>query len=247
MSLQNKQMTAGELGSKAPGVINGLTFELPGSGLAVLYDGGYVNVESSTAGKVVDEYVIQSSSKTFTASKDTYVYINGADGVLTYNEQVLGAAKPSQSTIGANSEWLFKAVSDANDVTGLTDLRRWAPAGHLYNVEVVVSFVATEVGAIYIPCPTAGRIVNLKSSVIDVLAGTDVGTATLAIGMQDVYTAVTNGVITAALSSAIGVRDQATPSAANRFGASQMIRVTGAKTTAGGKLLLCITCEQTAA
>lgn len=246
--MQNRQMAGGEIGNKLPGVICGLTFpESVGTSLDSVYDGGYVNVESSTKGKVVDEYVIQPSTKSFTASKDTYVYINGADGVLTYSEKTLAADKPTQSAIGAKSEWLFKVVTGASTIDSVSDLRRWAPAGHLYTQAVVVSFVATEVGAIYVPCPTAGRIVNLKTSVIDVLAGTDTATVTLAIGLQDVYTAVTTGVVTIAISAAISVRDQVTPTAKNRFGASQYIRVTGAKSTAGGKVMLYITCEQTAA
>ncbi len=248
MSMQNRQMASGELGGRLPGVICGLTFpESVGSSLDSIYDGGWVNVESSTKGKVVDEYIIQPSTKTFTASKDTYVYINGADGVLTYSEKTLAADKPTQSAIGAKSEWLYKVVTDGSTIASISDLRRWAPAGHLYTHAVVVSFNATEVGAIYVPCPTAGRILNLKTSVIDVLAGTNAATVTLAIGLQDVYTAVTNGAVTVATSAAISVRDQVTPSAANRFGASQMIRVTGAKSTAGGKVMLYITCEQTAA
>lgn len=246
--MQNRQMAGGEIGNKLPGVICGLTFpESVGTSLDSVYDGGYVNVESSTKGKVVDEYVIQPSTKSFTASKDTYVYINGADGVLTYLEKTLAADKPTQSAIGAKSEWLFKVVTGGSTIDSVSDLRRWAPAGHLYTQAVVVSFVASEVGAIYVPCPTAGRIVNLKTSVIDVLAGSNTATVTLAIGLQDVYTAVTTGVVTIAISASISERDQVTPTAKNRFGASQYIRVTGAKSTAGGKVMLYITCEQTAA
>lgn len=247
MSLQNRQMAGGELGSRLPGVVNGLTFEKPSSGVAVLYDGGYVNVAPANPGETVDEYVIQPSSKTFTVSKDTYVYINGSDGALTYLEKTLSAKKPRQADIGARSEWLYKVVSDGSNVTSLVDLRQWAPAGHLYTHAVVVSFLTSEIGAIYILCPTAGRILNLKTTVIDDLTATIAGTVTLAIGLQDVYTNVTNGVVTAALSSSAGVRDQATPSALNRFGAGQYIRVTGAKSTVGGKVLLYIVCEQTAA
>ncbi len=248
MPLQNMQMAAGQLGSRLPGVIWGLTPEEPAStNLNALYSGGYVNVESSTSGKTVDEYVIQPSTKLYTASKDTYAYINGSDGVLTYVEKTLNATKPTQASIGLKSELLWKAVTDGSDVTGFTDLRRWAPAGHLYTLQCDMDFITANQGSIYIPCATAGRILYVQSSVTIPLSASDSGTATLAIGLMDVYTAVTNGVITAAASSAIGVRDQVTPSAANRFGPGQRIRVTGAKSTTLGELHLDIICEQTAA
>ncbi len=53
--MQNMQMAAGELGSRLPGVVNGLTFEVPSSGLAALYDGGNVNVVPANPGAMVDE------------------------------------------------------------------------------------------------------------------------------------------------------------------------------------------------
>ncbi len=73
------------------------------------------------------------------------------------------------------------------------------------------------------------------------LSGTDDGTVTLKIGS----TAVTNGLITIAASSAINTQDSATPTALNIISAGDIISAVSAKTTTGGAALVSITLTRT--
>lgn len=59
------------------------------------------------------------TAHTYTASKDTYVYIN-AGGFFEYSEVANGASAPSTP---ANALLLFKAVTSGTAVTTVTDLR----------------------------------------------------------------------------------------------------------------------------
>ena len=59
------------------------------------------------------------TSNTYTASVDTYVDISSA-GVYTFPEVALGAAAPA---VTADSIRLAKVVTDADNITGVTDLR----------------------------------------------------------------------------------------------------------------------------
>ena len=59
------------------------------------------------------------TAKTYTASKDTYVDVD-YNGTYTFSEVVLDAAAPS---VAANSIRLAKVVTDADNITGVTDSR----------------------------------------------------------------------------------------------------------------------------
>lgn len=59
------------------------------------------------------------TSKTYTASKDTYVDVNSA-GTYTFVEVALGAAAPA---VTADSIRLAKVVTGVDNITGVTDLR----------------------------------------------------------------------------------------------------------------------------
>ncbi|MEK9196012.1 MAG: hypothetical protein AAB914_01450, partial [Patescibacteria group bacterium] len=59
------------------------------------------------------------TAKTYTASKDTYVDVD-YNGAYTFSEVALGAAAPA---IAANSIRLAKAVTDADNITSVSDLR----------------------------------------------------------------------------------------------------------------------------
>lgn len=65
------------------------------------------------------------TSKTYTASKDTWVYID-QNGAFQYVEVANDAAQP---TTPANSLLLATVVTDADNITGVTDLRDLAPPG----------------------------------------------------------------------------------------------------------------------
>lgn len=64
------------------------------------------------------------ASRTFTASKDTYVSVNGV-GTLAYQEVVVGAAQP---TVGAGYVFIAKITTDASNITasGIALLSRGA-------------------------------------------------------------------------------------------------------------------------
>ena len=59
------------------------------------------------------------TAKAYTASKDTYVDLSDK-GVYTYTEVANGAAAPA---VAASSMRLFKTVTNATQITGVTDLR----------------------------------------------------------------------------------------------------------------------------
>ena len=59
------------------------------------------------------------TSRTYTASKDTYVDLKG-DGTYLYSEVANGAAAPA---VAADSIRLAKVITDVDNITGVTDLR----------------------------------------------------------------------------------------------------------------------------
>lgn len=83
------------------------------------------------------------TSRTFTASKDTYVSI-AQNGSIAYSEVANGAAQPA---LPSNSNWLAKVVTSGSAVTGVTDMRQTAPiASHNVDWATLPSrtnFVAT--------------------------------------------------------------------------------------------------------
>jgi len=93
------------------GVVSGLTIATS------------VDLDSTiTAGLIyVDEkrFDFEATPKTFTASKDTYVDIDD-DGAPVYTEVTLGAGAPA---ITSPNERIAKVVTDADNITSVTDLR----------------------------------------------------------------------------------------------------------------------------
>lgn len=74
------------------------------------------------------------TSRTFTASRDTYVSI-AQNGSIAYSEVTNGAAQPS---LPSNSNWLAKVVTNGSAVTGVTDMRQTAPIAS-HNVDFTTS------------------------------------------------------------------------------------------------------------
>lgn len=87
------------------------------SGLAATMTAGVVYVN----GKRVVVSLI--ASRTFTASKDTYVTVD-ENGTVSYSEVANGASVPS---LPANSVWLAKVVTDGSAVTSVTNFVGWSP------------------------------------------------------------------------------------------------------------------------
>ncbi|MGH7535969.1 MAG: hypothetical protein ACREMG_10310, partial [Gemmatimonadales bacterium] len=143
---KNRQSAKAELESLEPGVVFGLIVDDPGSStLTATYHGGEVRVKSSTDGKAVDTYTIAGSTKAFTASKDTYVYIDGSSGALSYKEVTVAAVKPIIGTdIAANSEFLALVTTDGSRIVAgaVRDLRRLSGAV-LETQQIAMSFATT--------------------------------------------------------------------------------------------------------
>jgi hypothetical protein len=221
-----------------PGVVSGLIVRDPQSATrATIVEGGHILIASATPSNPPTRYAIQPAAKTFTASKDTYVYVDGVTGAIAYAEVANDAAKPALSALAANSQFIAKVVTDGSRIVdgGVTDLRELAPA-FIESFVRHVSFVTAGQGATgqwIAPC--RGRLLYLKSVVALALGGTDTGTVTAAIGRNNKFAAVTDGVLTLAISAAVAEIDESTPSAANEFNAGDVVRLTAAKTTTGGE------------
>ncbi len=85
------------------------------------------------------------ATNTFTASKDTYVYLDST-GTVQYNPQTNGAAEP---TIPTNYITLAKVVTNGSAVTSVVDLR--PTPGTVRYAEITSSFVTTS--NTYVPVP----------------------------------------------------------------------------------------------
>lgn len=240
-------------GDRSYGVIFGLVIRDPQSAtLTATIEGGWARVKSTTLGQKYAELAVQSTTKAFTLSKDTYVVLK-TDGTFVYVEVANGAAKPTQAAIdaaaGADSLYIAKVVTDGTRVIdgGVTDMRKEAPHGEIVAYSSEQSFESTEQGPQYFTSPIAGRILRIDASVYRPLSATDNGTVQAAIGENDKYTNLTNGLVTVPLSSAVGARASATPSALNSLRAGQTLRLTSAKTTVNGKCGVTVYFEKRAA
>lgn len=240
----------GNLGGKKRGVIDGLVFLKPASGLTATYRGGYIRVGRNpiTAGVDYQDFALAGSTKLFTASKDTYVYVTSA-GVITYVEKTLAAAKPTQDDIGEYSEWIAKVVTDGTDITTVQDLRRFADVGEILVLPVTVSFEANFVGARDIAIPFNCRVLRVSSVVSKALAGTDAGTVVPAIVHNGTAVTVedqggTDISLSHAASAAIGVTAEATAGEDNIIKSGAVLRLTTAKSTAGGEAVVSVIVEK---
>jgi predicted ATP-grasp superfamily ATP-dependent carboligase len=95
-----------------------------------------------------------------------------------------------------------------------------------------VSFETGEQTTHTIEFPFKVTINKLRAFVTKDLAGTDAGTIT---AKNNAGTAMTGGTITLAASSAVGTVGTATPTANNVIDTGQVLQLTVAKTTAGGR------------
>lgn len=103
-------------------------------------------------------------------------------------------------------------------------------------LQIPVSFVTANQCKNSIKMKFAGTIDYMFSSVTGALSNTDAGTITAKIG----GVAVTNGVVTIPLSSALDTQNEATPTAAKTFAIDDIVDFVSAKTTSGGTALLTV-------
>ena len=101
-------------------VVSGLLGTDPGALLTMTIPGGTAYVMGK---RVVKSGSDADLTKTYTASKDTYVDISNT-GAITYSEVANGAAAPA---VAANSIRLQKVVTNGTEITGVTDLRVLVP------------------------------------------------------------------------------------------------------------------------
>lgn len=240
--MANPQQQDDGLGSSPSslGVITGGIVRDPQSAtLTTTIEGLWIRQLLSTGRAALSR--IADTSKAFTASKDTYVGVTSA-GALFYIENTLNDPKPTNAAViaagGVGAQLLAKVVTDGTRVTdgGVTDMRIKA-AVQLESFVMSQSFTTADQGPAYWIAPCRIRVWKAQSTVMVDLSGTDAGTITLARGINDKYTDMTNGVVTLALSSATGVRASALPSANFILDAGQSIRLTSAKTTTVGSAI----------
>lgn len=221
------------VGGADRGVVFGLIVRKPASGLTATYDGGIVRVGTTSLPVPYAEKVVSGSTIAITASKDAYLYVDSS-GVQKL-EKTLGAAKPTVSDIGVNSEFIAKLVTSGTDITSVQDLRRDSSHGEIRIISSEGSFVTAEQSNNEALVPFNGRLLAVQAVVTSVLGGTDVGTIVPAIGENEVFTGVTMDVaISFPLSSANGVKRLSFATALNSIRAGNYLRLTTAKTTTGG-------------
>jgi len=105
-------------------------------------------------------------------------------------------------------------------------------------IYIPVSFETSEVGTFEVPNPGYRFTVkNAKSVVTHIVAGSNNGTITLLKG------STTLGSLTVAASSAIGDEDTYSEVAKATFEVTDELKITTAKSTAGGRAILAVTVE----
>ena len=234
------------------GVVEGLVFPIPASGLTVTYLGGIVRLAPTSSvtsaalnttpgARVGREFAIAGSTKAFTASKDTYVYIAN-DGTLSYSEQSNGAAKPTLTSLNADlGQYLWKVVTNGTDVTSVTDLRGFAPAFLEHVALGQGSYVtATQGATIRWTAPYRCRVLKVYSICAAALGASDTGTTTFARVADGTATNITGLVVTNAISETVATYKEAIPTLSSNpeFAPGDYLRGTTAKTTTGGAVNL---------
>lgn len=106
--------------------------------------------------------------------------------------------------------------------------------------EVLLSFETGEQTATKLYFPFAVKILKIRGIVMKALAATNSGTVTGA----NADGASTAGVITAAASAALNTEYEVSPTTNNTVGKDSYYKLTTAKTTAGGKILVSLEYER---
>lgn len=104
-----------------------------------------------------------------------------------------------------------------------------------YVTTFLASFETGEQGNHDIYFPHAATILQIRTQVVKALADTDAGTATL---KNAADAAMANGATSHAASAAFGDKQAAVPTTNNVVAAGSFARVTTAKSTAGGRILV---------
>lgn len=144
--------------------------DVAGSLLTSNISAGTSYVESDAG--VLYRVVTSATSKTYTASKDTWVYID-INGAFGYTEQALGAAQPSTPS---NSLLLAKVVTNGTEITSITDHRTLSislgAADDFYIKGMNLNWVSTERLSIDTGVVYAGTTRIAKTSYTSLNVGT---------------------------------------------------------------------------
>jgi hypothetical protein len=155
-----------------------------------------------------------------------HVVINDGSGVFTSEAQLA----PERGGLGI----------DASAATGFVKYNAGtASIGAITETLIApVSFEAGEVGTIFVDFPYACTILSYQFVCTKALAGTDAGTIQFA---DNAGTNMTGGLASIPASTAFGTRVGATITAGGEVAINDDIRITTAKTTAGGRGFVSIT------
>lgn len=185
-------------------------------------------VFSFAAGSIVNAAI--SASAAIARSKlangtASQVVINDGSGVLSSEAQL--AASRGGTALDTSASTGFATVSaGAWTVGSISDV-----------ITLDVSFESGEVGDFKVKLPYACTVAEIYAYAYKVIAGTDAGTI---VPKDNGGTTMTGGTITFAASDPRGTAYTSTPSANNTFTAGQLLTLTTAKTTAGGKVLVSV-------
>lgn len=116
---------------------------------------------------------------------------------------------------------------------------RFSPAilKKVQTMQAALSFETGEQGEYRFYAPERLEVLKIRSIVQKALAATDSGTVTL---KNNAGTAMATGVVTHAASAAVGNEQNATPTTNTTIAKGDHFRVTPAKTTGGGKVLVTV-------
>jgi len=249
MATQSRAQLEALMGIASPGLVYG--FHAPDPGAADLdwvYSESLVRIAHNVSNpEGFTEFVLDSGTETVTASRDTYAYVHGTTGVLTFVAVTNGADKPviggsGTSDIVDNSLFLAKCVSDATDITSITDLRQFT--GNIQTHAIPVGFETADLGVHKWVPRVHARVIGLDSRVINALAAANAGTVIpYTIDMGGTATEVTNATISHAASADPGVRDLEISDGFFYINEMDEIDLESAKETVGGCCMVTVVLE----
>jgi len=185
------------------------------------------------AGKITNTMVNSSAAiaRTKLASGTAdHVLINDGSGVMSSIAQVKtdngGTGQDTSASTG------FATVSAGT----------WSVGSITEVITCQVSFETGELGDFKITLPYACTVTGIYAYAIKAIAATDNATI---VPKNNAGTTMTSGTITFTASDPRGTAYTSTPSASNTFTAGQILTLTTAKTTAGGKVLVSVTVTRT--
>lgn len=198
--------------------------------VAVTGDIGITNagVTSITAGVIVNADVNASAaiarSKLATGTAD-HVVINSGAGAFSSEAQL--ATTRGGTGLDTSASNGFATVSAGT----------WSVGSIADVITCEVSFESGEVGDFKIKIPYACTVTEIYAYATKAIAGTDNGTI---VPKDNGGTTMTSGTITFTAADPRGTAYTSTPSSSNTFTAGQLLTLTTAKTTAGGKVLVSV-------